>query len=379
MLLRFVPYQVSGPGLQSATANHPTHVIVEITDPSNRPCSVPQKVTAKLEHISKETPTSPSPKPLVICVAVTATSPFQYEVSYTPVSRGQYKLHVQLNDLEIKDSPFTVTVYPDPAQLQNPVRIVTGLKNPYGIAFNSHGKIIITQRNDNQSLISIEEEGIEEYGDNAEKMTLPKGIAIDGIDNVYVTSEHKLHKFSSSGEQIKCIGEVGRKGGEFNDPRGIALYNDQLYVCDRLNRRIQVFDLDLNFDRSIGSFGNGKGKFDTPKDVKFDTDGNMYVADFGNKMVQVLDFKGDFIRVLDEERVGGIYKPSGLCIINDYVYMSDYDTNSIVVYKTSGQFVTKFGGNGKNEGEFLHPRYITSCADGFIYVCDCDNNRVQIY
>ena len=53
-------YQVSGPGLQSATANHPTHALVELSDSSGRPCSLQQNVTAELELISEATPTAPS-------------------------------------------------------------------------------------------------------------------------------------------------------------------------------------------------------------------------------------------------------------------------------------------------------------------------------
>ena len=49
------------------------------------------------------------------------------------------------------------------------------------------------------------------------------------------------------------------------------------YVGDRNNHRIQVFDLDLNFVRSIGSRGKGRGELNAPYDVKFDTAGNMYV------------------------------------------------------------------------------------------------------
>ena len=107
-------------------------------------------------------------------------------------------------------------------------------------------------------------------------MKLPAGIAIDGTDNIYVSSQHKLQKFTSSGELIKCVGQKGRKEGEFDDPRGVTLYNNQAYVCDRNNHHIQVFDLDLNFVRSIGSHGTGRGEFEAPDDVKFDTAGNMY-------------------------------------------------------------------------------------------------------
>ena len=73
----------------------------------------------------------------------------------------------------------------------------------------------------------------------------PAGIAIDDADNIFVSSEHKLQKFTSSGELIKCVGQRGSKEWEFIDPRGVTLYDNQVYVCDRDNHRIQVFGLDL--------------------------------------------------------------------------------------------------------------------------------------
>ena len=64
--------------------------------------------------------------------------------------------------------------------------------------------------------------------------------------------------------------------------------------------------------------------------------------------------------------------------INLYI-SADCDGHCIVVYETSGQFVTSFGRSGKNEGEFSIPFCITSCVDGFIHVCDYLNSRVQIF
>ena len=66
-------------------------------------------------------------------------------MSYTAVSRGPHKLHVQINDRETNGSPFIVTVYPDPTQLGHPVRIVTDLSTPYGIAYNSRGEMIVSE------------------------------------------------------------------------------------------------------------------------------------------------------------------------------------------------------------------------------------------
>ena len=61
------------------------------------------------------------------------------------------------------------------------------------------------------------------------------------------------------------------------------------------------------------------------------------------------------------------------------MYTSDVSGDCIVVYETSGQFVTSFGRPGQNEGELHYPYCITSCVDGYIYVCDLLNERVQIF
>ena len=306
-------------------------------------------------------------------------------MSYTAISRGQHKLHVQFNDIEINGSPFTITVYPDPPQLALPVRVVTGLNKPYGIAFNSRGEMIVSELFGHQiAIFDIRGQMIRTFGSRGDsrehvQMECPRGIAIDDMDNIYVSSINKLQKFTSSGELIKCVGQRGSKEGEFDDPRGLALHNNQVYVCDCNNHRIQVFDLDLNFIRSIGSHGKGRGEFKEPYDVKFDASGNMYIVEWslGNKRVQVLDRSGHFIRVFGEKGKGKLNGPSALHIVDKYVYVSDFNGHCIVVYETSGQFVTSFGRRGQKKGEFKFPRCITSCADGFIHVCDQDNCRAQ--
>ena len=142
-----------------------------------------------------------------------------------------------------------------------------------------------------------------------------------------------------------------------------------------------MFDLDLNFVQSIGSRGKGRGEFEEPYDVKFDASGNMYVVEWslGNKRVQVLDRSGHFIRVFGEEGKGKLRGPTALHIVDKYVYVSDFNGHCIVVYETSGQFVTSFGGPGHKEGEFNGPCCITSCVDGFIHICDQNKKRVQIF
>ena len=356
--------------------NHPTHVLVELRDATGRLCSLNTNVTAKFEQIN-----IPQHRYLSLwhtqftndIVAVSTMSPSQYKISYTVFNRGQHKLHVHVNDKEINGSPIIITMYPDPTELGHQV-VITGFNKPYGIAYNSCREIIVSEWGSNKiSILDIRGQKIRTFGsrgDSPDQMEHPAGIAVDDMDNIYVSSQHKLQKFTSSGKLINCVGCEGGKEGEFNDPRGVALYANQVYVCDRYNHRIQVFDLDLNVVRSIGSHGKGKGEFHAVDDVKFDTDGNMYITE--HSRVQVLDNSGQFIRAFSEEGEGKLRSPSGLHIADKYVYVSDYKSNCILVYKTSGEFVVKLGGQNLN-----HPRCITSCVNGYIYVCDWNNDEIK--
>ena len=305
--------------------------------------------------------------------------PSTYEVPYTPVSRGQHELHVQVNDREINGSPFTVIVYPDPIKLGHPVRTLTGLNRPRGIAFNSHKQMIVSEWGDNKlSIFDINGQKIRSfgsYGNGPGQMIYPKTIVTDDADNIYVSSDHKLQKLTRNGDIVRCIGGkqgvIGSQKGEFNFPRGIKLYKKQVYVCDSKNYCIQVFDIDLNFVRCIDTHSF----IDTAYDIELDTAGNMYVADNGNKRVLVMNSTGRFVRTFGE---GNLVGPSSLHIADKYMYVCNY-SNRVVVFETSSQFVTSFGSRGRKDGEFDGPRCITSCSNGFIYVCDFSNNRIQTF
>ena len=89
-----------------------------------------------------------------------------------------------------------------------------------------------------------------------------------------------------------------------------------------------------------------------------------------------MDRSGDSIQAFGEENL-----KEALClhIADKHVYVSDWSGNCIVVYDTSGNFISSFGKCGQNEGEFSNPYCITSCVDGYIHVCDKWNNRIQSY
>ena len=362
---------VSGPGL-SASANHPTHVIVELSDASGQPCSLRQNVTAELQSVDQSS---------AVPTTVFTRSPSQYEVFYTALSRGQHKLIVRLNNSEVSGN---VTVYPDPTQLRTPVEVVIGLKSPDSIAISSHGEMVVSSFL-GHTVFLLDKEGkkIQTYGskgDRPDQMRYPKGVAVDNDDNVYVASEHKLQKFSRDGHLIKCVGQYGSKDGEFNCPTGVKIHHGYVYVCDQYNDRIQVFDTDLNFIRTFGSLGSGMGHFNEPYDLDFDSEGKAYIADGHNDRIQVVDKSGQFVRQLgQEEGEGNLKWPTAVHVVGQFVYVSNEGHGCISVYQTSGQFVTSFGEYGEGERELIGPYGITSDQNGFVYVTDFNNNRVEVY
>ena len=365
---------VSGPGLQSATVNYSTHVTVGLRDASGQSCVIPQKITAQLVGTEKQSWFKKKPQ-----LHIDMMSPSQYKISLTAVTRGQHKLHIQHNDQEINGSPFTMTVYPDPTQLGKPVRVVTGFGDPYGIAKNSRGEVIVSEWSRHR-IVVLDSSVVRTFGskgDRTEQMTYPTGVAVDRDDNVHVTSSHKLQKFSRDGRLIKSVGQEGNKEGEFCAPAGLRLHNECVYVCDQLNHRVQIFDLELNFIRTFGSRGSGRGEFNNPFDLDFDVEGNMYIADFYNNRIQVLDTRSQFVRQFGHEEGDGRLLPSAVHVIGQFVYVSE-SGHRISVFETSGQFVTSFGKYGEGEEEFFSPRCITSDHTGFIYICDWQNYRVKI-
>ena len=167
-----------------------------------------------------------------------------------------------------------------------------------------------------------------------------------------------------NGTIIKATGSIGNRPGEFDMPNGIQLSRDnELYVCDTNNHRIQVFDKDLNFIRAIGREGDGNGCFASPDDLDFDQRGNLYVADERGHRIQVLTPQGEHIRFIGRpgKQLGELYNPVSVAIL----YITDRFNERISVFKTSGEFVTTFG-----EKILFHPECIAIDENGYIHVTD---------
>lgn len=188
----------------------------------------------------------------------------------------------------------------------------------------------------------------------------PGGIAFDSINKIlYITSDHKLQKYSFDGNHIDEFG--GRESdGEFNRPFGIAIKDDKVYVCDSENDRIRVFDQNLYLIKDI------EIKLMRPQDITFDEVKNLiYVTSRALNCILVLTEDGKEIGRFEK-----LSEPTGIHIYRNFIIVSDEIVNGIKVFDMDGQFVTSFGG-------FTHSRGIASNSrNGHIYVCDYEKNEI---
>jgi DNA-binding beta-propeller fold protein YncE len=117
-------------------------------------------------------------------------------------------------------------------------------------------------------------------------------------------------------------GKFVRKFGQFNRPHGVAVNDDYVYVTDGHHHSVNVYDIHGTFHFAFGSFGNGDGQLKLPWGVVCDKEGNILVADQGNKRIQVFNSDGEFLYKFS---VGG--GPYGVCVdeVRGQIYVSDME------------------------------------------------------
>ena len=371
-----------GPGIRSAETNSTTTFTVSVKDHLNKPCTRPHQLTTTLRSLVDGS---------VVETTQTSKDEATYEVQYTATQRGRHQLSVAVNGVEIHGSPFAVSIKIPPTQLGTPVQVIEGLKKPYCIAINSDSELIVSEKRSHKICVYTRrgekkcEFGSEGMGNGEFKNAT--GIAVDKSDGcIFVadTDNHRIQKFTKDVHFMKIVGGPMSGSGpmQFDFPRGLKLNNNKLFVCDSSNHRIQVFDTELNYITSIGSCeGSGPGQFNSPWDVSFDDSSMLHVTDSYNNRIQVLDQDGKYVREYGQRGsvLGQLEGPAFIHVDHDYVYVSDLYNHYLSVFTTSGRFMHKIGRPGRGPGELRDPRGFAVDTDGFVYVCDKNNNRIQIF
>ena len=330
-------------------------------------------------------------KPIDTTVTTTSTHPGVYRIHCNPSTSGTHTVKVQVYDVELEDASLFIPFNP---YLDNitPVRTITELKRPWGVAVSDDGHVTVTECSGNcVTILDNEGKKVKSFGGKGGsgnvQFSCPRSVAITP-DNFILVSDgnHRIQKISIDGD---CIASVGRKGSgplQFNIPDGIAIspLTGQVYIADWWNHRIQVLNPDLTFSHSFGGCGSANGQFQYPRDIAIDSQGLVYVTDHYNNRIQKFSPDGKFVAQFGSRGSGPgqLQYPHGITIDTagtGLVYVSEEGNHRVSVFTSDGVFVSSFGRGGSNIDQFNGPSGLTFSRGGLLYVCDANNGRLVVY
>ncbi len=158
--------------------------------------------------------------------------------------------------------------------------------------------------------------------------------------------------------------------------------DDRLYIVDK-TARIQVFDRDGRYLHGwqTPAWANGK-----PTGLSFDYEGNLLVAD--THYFRILVYRPDGT-LLEDRTLGGTFghAPGTFGLVTDAVtdsqgclYVAEYgDYDRIQKFSPSGEFLFEWGGHGSEPGQFIRPQNLVVDAQDHVWVVDACNDRIQVF
>ncbi len=216
----------------------------------------------------------------------------------------------------------------------------------------------------------------------------PHGLTLGPDDTLYCTDDgdHTVRQCTYEGKVLMTIGVPGKpaerySGNPFNRCTHVALdpKTGEIYVSDGYgNSRIHKFTPNGKLLFSWGAAGTDPGEFNIPHNIVTDKDGYVYVADRENHRVQVFDSKGKF-----ETQWNNLHRPCSLVISKDqHIYIGELSAGMAVnrytpntgprttVMNPKGKRLARIGhlGHGLGVGQFVSPHGLSMDSRGNIYV-----------
>ncbi len=217
--------------------------------------------------------------------------------------------------------------------------------------------------------------------------TRPHGITIDNDGVVYCVDDdgHWIGRFTAEGTLLGQIGRrnhgaVAQSGEPFNRPTKVAIapQGGDLYITDGYgNARVHKFSPGGELLCSWGDYGCDPGQFNLPHSVCTDSEGKVYVADRENHRIQIFDDNGTYL-----DQWNNMHRPCGLTIADGLIYIGQLFTQlklnadypnigaCVSIHDLTGRRLAKLGGlrYGEGPGQFIAPHGIAIDSRGDIYI-----------
>ena len=239
------------------------------------------------------------------------------------------------------------------------------------------------------------------------KSCIVGGMAVDDDGNVYLSlmNQHKVQVYTETGRLLREWGKPGDADGDLRRPGGIVLApGNTVYVADQGNHRVQVFDTDGRFRGKWGEYGSAPGQFggNEPKGSRFggphflarDSQGRIYTTEGTIGRVQQFSADGKPLRAWGDksDEPGGFgahgtgfskqsFGPVGVFVDNkDRVWVSSLN-DRVQAFNTDGRYLFRLGepddAPETAPGRFARPHGMAVDREGFLYVADAGNQRIQ--
>ena len=241
---------------------------------------------------------------------------------------------------------------------------------PAGVAVNSKGHIYVFHRG-NHPLMEFDSSGkfLRNIADDL--FVTAHMVRVDLEDNIWTADvgSHVVLKLSPEGRVLLALGRMRIPGddvGHFNQPTDVAWDRDgNIYVTDGYgNSRVLKFDKYGNKLLGWGMKGTGPGQFDTPHTIVIDGD-LVYVGDRENARIQIFNRDGRF------QRQWSLGHPFALAMAPDHIlYMGDAIAGRILKIDSQGKVLGSFTGPPPGQGPHFDPHQIALASDGSIFTAE---------
>jgi sugar lactone lactonase YvrE len=257
---------------------------------------------------------------------------------------------------------------------------------PASSAFDSHGHMWVLARGP-VAFFEFDQNGkyLRSFGSG---YTRTHGLTIDKEDNMWITDvgAHIVQKVNPQGEVLLTIGTKGQAGDwneaesshKLNEPNEVAIgRNGDVFVAEghnpqRGDPRVLKFDKTGKFIKSWGGKGTEPGQFAVAHGIAVDSKGQLWVMDRENQRIQIFDQDGAHIKDL---KYSGL--PCSLTFGSQYIYMVNGFAGQLLRLDLDGKVLAAVGKSGKAMGEFGEAHQVSVSPKGDVYVSDTVNSTIQ--
>lgn len=256
---------------------------------------------------------------------------------------------------------------------------------PAGVTFDGKGHLFVLTRGP-VPVFEFDGDGkfVRAFGEGL--FARSHGVRVDREGNIWATDVggHTVVKFNPQGQVVLTLGVKGQAGEwneasqsrKLNEPNDVAIAsNGDVFVVQghtpglRGDPRVLKFDKSGRFVKSWGGKGKEPGQFEVAHGIAIDAAGQLWVADRENQRIQVFDREGTFVRQL---KYAGL--PCSIDIGQQNMYMVNGFAGQILRLDLTGKVLAATGKPGSGLGEFGEAHAVAMSPKGELFVADSVNS-----